>query len=333
MKDLKLACVLTLWERSKIPHPLYMWALIDISTGRVVKFFLFYKNVKFNNITRKESGLKIVREWIEEKRKELQLSPGTKGEFLIKRYKQENSQQIKQFVDGIGDDFRVTYVDNLAFQGLPWGDTLLETLCDLGGTTEQKDILLKMQTLPLSKEDIVSLRKVFTEQVQRFHLPFNGFSEKPEGKDKRVDKLETSSQFSLVTPDLGIAPNAKRVWLKKIGEKLEECVSCEDDVMSHKPIREAWAEAVKIKRTLEKEIAASYSQIVSSQETMLEKQDVAAEKVERLTDIVQDIKDHLQKKREKKAATKPLTPLLEKGGRDEIKYELYQALMNAPSPR
>ena len=65
MKDLKLACVLTLWERCKIPHPLYMWALIDISAGRVIKFFLFYKDVKYNFITRKESGPKVVREWIQ----------------------------------------------------------------------------------------------------------------------------------------------------------------------------------------------------------------------------------------------------------------------------
>ena len=31
------------------------------------------------------------------------------------------------------------------------GDTLIETLCDLG---EDKGVLIKMQTLPLSKEDI-----------------------------------------------------------------------------------------------------------------------------------------------------------------------------------
>ena len=137
-------------------------------------------------------------------------------------------------------------------------------------------------------------------------------------ESKRVDKVETSS---LIVID----PHERRIWLRKIGEELEEWVSCEDDVMSHKPIREAWAEAVKIKRTLEKEIAASCSQLVSSQEAILEKQDVAAEKVQRLTDIVQDIKDHLQKKREKKGETKPL--------RDEIKYSLYQELMKAPSPR
>ena len=73
----------------------------------------------------------------------------------MKRYKQENSQQIKQFLDGIRDDFQVTYVNNLASQGLPWGNTLLETLCDLEGAKEQKDIL----KFPLDKEDIVSLRK------------------------------------------------------------------------------------------------------------------------------------------------------------------------------
>lgn len=92
--------------------------------------------------------------------------------------------------------------------------------------------------------------------------------------------------------------------------------------MSHKPIREAGAEGVKIKCTLEKEIAASCSKLVSSQETILEKQDIAAEKVQRLTDIVLDIKDHLQKKREKKGDL-----------RDEIKYSLYQALIKALSAR
>lgn len=85
--------------------------------------------------------------------------------------------------------------------------------------------------------------------------------------------------------------------------------------MSHKPLRAAWAEAVKIKRNIEKEIAASCSKLVPSQEIILEKQDIAAEKVQRLTDIVQDIKDHLQKRREKKGETKPL--------RDDIKHSLY----------
>jgi hypothetical protein len=56
-------------------------------------------------------------------------------------------------------------------------------------------------------------------------------------------------------------------------------------------------------RNIEKEIAASCSKLLSSQESILEileKQDVAAEKVQRLTDIVQDIRNYLQKKREKK---------------------------------
>ena len=85
------------------------------------------------------------------------------------------------------------------------------------------------------------------------------------------------------------------------------------------------AEAVKIKRNIEKEIVASCSKIVSSQETILEKQDVAAEKIQRLTDVVQDIKDRLQKKRNKKAETKAL--------RDKMKYELYQELMKTPLHR
>lgn len=63
----------------------------------------------------------------------------------------------------------------------------------------------------------------------------------------------------------------------------------------------------------------------TSQETILEKQGVAAEKVQRLTDIVQDMKDYLQKKRDKRAATKAL--------RNDMKFDLYQVLMKAPSPR
>lgn len=76
MKDLKLASIVSSWERCTTPHPLYMWALIDISTGRIIKFFIFYKTVKFNNITREGSGPKIIREWIEEKRKKIATKSG-----------------------------------------------------------------------------------------------------------------------------------------------------------------------------------------------------------------------------------------------------------------
>jgi hypothetical protein len=109
-----------------------------------------------------------------------------------------------------------------------------------------------------------------------------------------------------------------------VGE-LEDCISREDDAISYKPIREAWAEAVKMKRYLEKEIVASCNQLVSSQETMLANQYIADKEVQRLTDMVQGIKNHLQKKRKKKSETKPL--------RAEIKDQLYQELMRAPSPR
>lgn len=33
---------------------------------------------------------------------------------------------------------------------------------------------------------------------------------------------EISIQSRLLTPDLVIAPNARRIWLRKIGEELEE---------------------------------------------------------------------------------------------------------------
>ena len=107
----------------------------------IVKFFLFYKQIKFHNITREKS--KFVKEWIEDKRREKQLNWEAKGEFVVKKDKQENSQHIKQFLDKVGEDFKVTYVEDLASQGLAWGDNLLETLVDFG-TTEYKEIFSRM---------------------------------------------------------------------------------------------------------------------------------------------------------------------------------------------
>lgn len=52
--------------------------------------------------------------------------------------------------------------------------------------------------------------------------------------------------------------------LKKVGEELEERATCEDDLMSHKPMRQAWTEAIKIKRDIEKGF-------VAKQETILQK--------------------------------------------------------------
>lgn len=237
----------------------------------------------------------------------------------MKRYKQENSQQIKQFLKEIRNDFDVTYVDNLASQGVPWGDTLLETLCDLGVDSEYKDVFIKMQSLPLSQKDLTLLKKALTVRVQKYH---SGFSEKKEVlTNEIVDKVETSSKSPLVAPDLLIAPNKEMTWLNKIGEELEEWATCDNDIMSHKPTREAWTEAVKIKRNIEKEIA----KIAAYQETVLEKQNLVGDKIQRLSEMVQEIKDHLQKKIEKKGNTQPL--------RDEIKYELYQGLMEAPLPK
>ena len=306
-KDLKLACVLASWERCKMPYPLYMWGLINTSTGCIEKFLLFYKKIKFQNIARENSAPKFVKEWIEDKRREEKVSPNIKGEFLVKRGKQENSQQIKQFLDRVGEDFKVTYVEDLASQGLAWGDTLLETLVDLG-TTEYKEIFTKMQKVSLSQEDVILLRKAFAAQVDKF----NSFSEKivdekPLG-EKPVDKVQ------VVAPDQVVGPKERRVWLNKVGEELEEWVTSEDEIMSQRSMREAWTEAVKIKRLIEK--------TSESQEAMLEKQDATAEQIQRLSEIVQDIKTHLEKKRDKKSQTRPL--------RDEMKYELYQALMNAP---
>ena len=350
MKDLKLASVLTSWKGETIPYPLYMWALIDISTGQIVKFFLFYKQVKFNNITRKESGVKTVREWAEGKREELGLSPSTRGEFLVKRYRQENSSQIKEFLKEIEKDFDVTYLDDLASKGLPWADTLIDTLLDVGGGTEEQEAVNRLLTTALSKDNIVFLRKAFTKMIEKFHLSVGNLMEKPEvveGLGDEVaaqeadqmeppsqpsvpvldpsEKVEASSQSPMMTPDMVILPREKKVWLRKVGEDLEEWAVCEDNLMSHKPIREAWTEAVKIKRNIEQEIAVACSQIAASQETMLEKQDITTEKVQRLTEIVEDIKAHLEKKKKKRKATRPL--------RDGISFEMYQELMKIPAPR
>lgn len=144
-------------------------------------------------------------------------------------------------------------------------------------------------------------------------------------EDKKVDQIVVSSQFPLVNPDFVLGPDDKRVWLNQIGEELEEWASCEGEIMSHKPTREAWTEAIKIKRSLERDIANAATKIAASQEAMLEKQDAAAEQIQKLSAIVQDIKDHLQRKREKGGDTRPL--------RDEIKKELYQALMDTPASR
>lgn len=71
--------------------------------------------------------------------------------------------------------------------------------------------------------------------------------------------MEASSQPPMMTPDMVILPREKKVWLRKVGEDLEEWAVCEADLMSHKPIREAWTEAVKIKRNIEQEIAMACS--------------------------------------------------------------------------
>ena len=102
--------------------------------------------------------------------------------------------------------------------------------------------------------------------------------------------------------------------------------------MSHKSrcvttctTREAWTEAVKIKRDIERGLVVSVAAITASQEVILQKQDNASEQVQRLTTIVKELKDHLQKKKRKVIETKPL--------RDGIMHELYQELMTRPTPR
>lgn len=299
-KIMKLASVITSWKSCAMPHSLYMWTLIDINTQGIVKFFLFYKNVKFHNITREGSALKTIREWVKDKRKELQLSCDIKGQFFIKRYKQENSKQIKGLLGQISNDFHITYVDNLPSQGVVWEDTLLKTLANLEDTPKYRHIFEKMLTLSLTKKDVILLKEAVNGQL------IHGFSKEQDSKEINInlDKLETS----MLNPQV---PSEKLTWLSNIGEQLEEWGACEDDVMSHKPTRRAWTEAMKIKRKMVR--------------LQPPEQDVVGEQFQKLSDNVQDIKNHLVKKKRLQVNTKPL--------RDSVKYTLYQALMQVKSPR
>lgn len=98
-----------------------------------------------------------------------------------------------------------------------------------------------MQTLFLNTKDVVVLKRgprPQNAQVQRLHA-----------------WLHQEQKVKEVIPDSVVRPNEKITWLNKIGEELEEWVASQDDVMSHKGMREACAEAVKMKRDIEKDIA------------------------------------------------------------------------------
>lgn len=135
--------------------------------------------------------MKIVREWVQEKRKEFQLSTSTdsKVEFLIKKERQENSKKFKkfkQFLEEVGQDFHLKYVDNLASYGVPWGDNLLDDIATTEADKANKDVFIKMQTLPLRKQERFSLKKVLERQVNR-------------SLEETKQKVETSSHPSLPT--------------------------------------------------------------------------------------------------------------------------------------
>ena len=108
---------------------------------------------------------------------------------VITRYKQENSKQIKQFLDKISKDFDVIYEDDLAIHGVSWANTLLETLVDLGSTTEYSNIFTKMQTLPVTKQNFPVLKRGLKAQLQRLLKPFI--------QNKRSKRLY---QMSLLNP-------------------------------------------------------------------------------------------------------------------------------------
>ncbi len=67
----------------------------------------------------------------------------------------------------------------------------------------------------------------------------------------------TKQKAEEVVPDVVVGPNDKITWLNQVGEELEEWVAYEKDVMSHKGMREACAEAVRIKRDIEKDTLLS----------------------------------------------------------------------------
>lgn len=71
----------------------------------------------------------------------------------------------------------MTLVNDLSSQGLAWGDTLIETLCDLTINAEERDFLEKMQTQALEKQDVVTLKKILSQQAQHFHMPPTNLSQ------------------------------------------------------------------------------------------------------------------------------------------------------------
>ena len=95
--------------------------------------------------------------------------------------------------------------------------------------------------------------------------------------------------------------------------------------MSYKEMRQVYAEAVKIKRRIEKGIAPSATRIIASQEALMQKQDQVAEHIGKLSLLVQEIKNHLQRKKERRVTKRPL--------RDEIRWDLYKALMDTSPPK
>lgn len=112
-------------------------------------------------------------------------------------------------------------------QGQRRGDTLLGTLPDLGSSTEHRDVLIKMGTLPLEPGDMALLRRGFAGQAERFNLSLKGVKPEDAGValpaqkaltdgngDEGISKADPSSQSqpSLVTPDLLVAPNKEQTW-------------------------------------------------------------------------------------------------------------------------
>lgn len=115
-----------------------------------------------------------------------------------------------------------------------------------------------------------------------------GFPKKQDNKEVDIDVGNLDTSIPTYQP-----PNQNLTWLSKIGKQLQGWGTCDNDIMSHKPTRQAWTEAVIMRR-----------EIPRSQEIRPEKQDVVGEQFQKLSDSVQGIKDHQVKKKRKRLRLK-----------------------------
>ncbi|BDA51804.1 hypothetical protein COCOBI_pt-0880 (chloroplast) [Coccomyxa sp. Obi] len=166
-------------------HTLYMWALLDVATGKLLQHYLFYKKVKYITIIRNDTVANLMRKWMKEEKQAFGLSPNSKGELLVRRDKQQGSQDFKDFLDGMVDDFNVILVDDAPSQGLPWAENLLENLCDPDKAMRNVKLFRKALTEVLTKEDVKDLRDARKEEATRYCLPTNGLITETEDEPEK----------------------------------------------------------------------------------------------------------------------------------------------------